>query len=153
MNTKHVVKNVLVAGGAGAVGLFAGGYANQKSETLQKQPYAVPVLLLIVGAVALAKGKSDVVRVAGLGVAGGGGVLALMQYQAQKMAQQSQTAGYGDAGRFRRPGGPHRETGSLQGARAKGILAQQETMGVGDAGALAGRGRRAVIDAQGLSDI
>jgi len=171
MHTKNVAKNVLVAGGAGAVGLFAGGFANQKSATLQKYPYAVPLLLLLAGGVVLAKGKSATALAAGLGIAGGGGVLGLMQYQAQKMAQQSQqgapqTAGVGDAGKYGRIGPDgrwHRSAGelarseggagSLQGRQAQRLLSQQETMGVGEAGSLQGRGRRSVIDAQGLSDI
>jgi hypothetical protein len=168
MHTKNVAKAVLIAGGAGAVGLFAGGFANQKSATLQKYPYAVPLLLLLAGGVVLAKGKSTLALAAGLGIAGGGGVLGLMQYQAQKMAQQSgqQAAGVGDAGKYGRIGPDgrwHRSAGelgrseggagSLQGRQAQRLLAQQETMGVGDAGSLQGRGRRSVIDAQGLSDI
>jgi hypothetical protein len=170
MQTKSVAKAVLVAGGAGAVGLFAGGFANQKSATLQKYPYAVPLLLLLAGGVVIAKGKGANMLAAGLGIAGGGGVLGLMQYQAQKMAQQSgtpsQTAGVGDAGKYGRIGPDgrwHRSAGelgrseggagSLQGRQAQRLLSQQETMGVGDAGSLQGRGRRSVIDAQGLSDI
>lgn len=167
MHTKNIAKNVLIAGGAGAVGLFAGGFANQKSATLQKYPYAVPLLLLLLGGVVLAKSKSALGLAAGLGVAGGGGVLGLMQYQAQKMAEQSKTAaGVGDAGKYGRIGPDgrwHRSAGelgrseggagSLQGRQAQRLLAQQETMGVGDAGSLQGRGRRSVIDAQGLSDI
>jgi hypothetical protein len=171
MHTKHVAKNVLIAGGAGAVGLFAGGFANQKSATLQKYPYAVPLLLLLAGGVVLAKGKSAAAMAAGLGIAGGGGVLGLMQYQAQKMAQASapvqQTAGVGDAGKYGRIGADgrwHRTSagelgrseggaGSLQGRQAQRLLAQQEAMGPGEAGSLQGRGRRSVIDAQGLSDI
>jgi hypothetical protein len=168
MHTKNIAKSVLIAGGAGAVGLFAGGFANQKSATLQKYPYAVPLLLLLLGGVVLAKSKSALGLAAGLGVAGGGGVLGLMQYQAQKMAQQSapQTAGVGDAGKYGRIGPDgrwHRSAGelgrseggagSLQGRQAQRLLAQQETMGVGDAGSLQGRGRRSVIDAQGLSDL
>lgn len=171
MQTKSVAKAVLVAGGAGAVGLFAGGFANQKSATLQKYPYAVPLLLLLAGGVVIAKGKGATALAAGLGIAGGGGVLGLMQYQAQKMAQQSQapssqTAGVGDAGKYGRIGPDgrwHRSAGelgrseggagSLQGRQAQRLLSQQETMGVGDAGSLQGRGRRSVIDAQGLSDI
>jgi hypothetical protein len=164
MHTKNVAKNVLVAGGAGALGLFAGGMANAKSATLQKYPYAVPLILLVVGGVVLAKGKSTTAVAAGLGIAGGGGVLGLMQYQVQKMAQQqgggAQTAGVGDAGRYRvGPGGrlsvgelgrSEGGAGSLQGKRARGVLAQQETMGVGEAGSLQGRGRRSVMDAMGL---
>lgn len=167
MHTKNVAKNVLVAGSAGALGLFAGGMANAKSATLQKYPYAVPLLLLVVGGVVLAKGKSTTAVAAGLGIAGGGGVLGLMQYQVQKMAQQqggaqpgAQTAGVGDAGRYRVGAGGRVSVGelgrseggagSLQGRRARGILAQQETMGVGEAGSLQGRGRRSVMDAMGL---
>lgn len=170
MHTKNVAKNVLIAGAAGAIGLFAGGFANQKSATLQKYPYAVPLLLLLLGGLVLAKGKSTMALAGGLGIAGGGGVLGLMQYQAQKMAAQSQqpaqTAGVGDAGKYGRIGHDgrwHRSAGelgrseggagSLQGRQAQRLLAQQETMGVGDAGSLQGRGRRSVIDAQGLSDI
>lgn len=178
MQTKHVAKAVLVAGGAGALGLFAGGFANSKSATLQKYPYAVPLLLVLAGAVVLAKGKSAVAQAAGLGVAGGGGVLGLMQFQMAKLAAQQQqggqTAGIGDAGKYGRIGVDgrwHRHSagslghakdalgrseggaGSLQGRRALGILAQQETMGVGEAGSMQGRGRTAVMDAQGLSDL
>jgi len=174
MQTKSVAKAVLVAGGAGAVGLFAGGFANQKSATLQKYPYAVPLLLLLAGGVVIAKGKGATALAAGLGIAGGGGVLGLMQYQAQKMAQQSQgapgsqTAGWvGDAGKYGRIGPDGRwqrhsagdlgrsegGAGSLQGRQAQRLLSQQETMGPGEAGSLQGRGRRSVIDAQGLSDI
>jgi hypothetical protein len=170
MHTKNVAKNVLIAGAAGAIGLFAGGFANQKSATLQKYPYAVPLLLLLVGGVVLAKGRSSMALAAGLGIAGGGGVLGLMQYQAQKMAQQSgqpsQTAGVGDAGKYGRIGADGRwhrmgagelgrsegGAGSLQGRQARHLLSQQETMGVGDAGSLQGRARRSVIDAQGLYD-
>jgi hypothetical protein len=167
MHTKHVAKNVLIAGAAGAIGLFAGGFANSKSATLQKYPYAVPLLLLLLGGVVLAKGKSTMAVAAGLGIAGGGGVLGLMQYQAAKMAQGAQAAaGVGDAGKYGRigPGGRWQRSagelgrseggaGSLQGAAARRLLAQQETMGVGEAGSIQGRGRRAIADAQGLSDI
>lgn len=171
MHTKHIAKNVLIAGAAGAVGLFAGGFANSKSATLQKYPYAVPLLLLLLGGVVLAKGKSTMAVAAGLGIAGGGGVLGLMQYQASKMAQQggggaTQTAGVGDAGKYGRIGPDGRwhrgagelgrsegGAGSLQGRAAQRLLAQQETMGVGEAGSIQGRGRRSIVDAQGLSDI
>jgi hypothetical protein len=152
-STGKAIKTVLIAAVVGAIALFAGGYAMQKIATLQQRPILVP--LLIGGAAILLLRRKR--YAAGAGLAGAAGAVGLMQWQASSLGQKNggQSAGIGDAGRYRLNGGwsERAGAGALGGAGARRILTQQQALGPGEAGSMQGTGAKRVLksqDAMGL---
>lgn len=149
---KAALKHIAIGAAVGAGALFVGGFAAQRIAYLNQQPWLVPASLVGVGLLLAMRGRANV----GVGLAGAGGALGMLQWQATHAqaaapAPKPATAGYGDAGRmdsgwYDRPAG----AGALMGAASGRLLAQQQSMGFGDAGAFFGAGASRMYDAMGL---
>jgi len=84
---KHGLWKILIAGLVGGVGWYVGGYATQKSDTLNKNMWILPVLLLGIGLLLFRRGRV----VSGAALASLGGAIAVLGFQ----IRQSQKAAAG----------------------------------------------------------
>lgn len=158
---KNAWKNVAVALGVGGGAVLVTMVLAPKVPQLQAYPYLVPGAMVLGGGLLAARGRVA----AGIGLAGGGGAVAAIQYGPQIMQKLNpaaqpapQSAGTGwqqagamggrDSGWYDRPA---LGAGAMYGRDSHAIRESQGT-GWQNAGALGGRRSDQVLESQGIGD-